>query len=91
MLDYPNHEVRWSFMAHILETYAQMPRREIEVPKLQDALTPKTSLDNKATKRYFLKLLEKLFCSYSISIAAYKADEAYYHSLFQMVFTLNWY
>ena len=30
ILDYPNHEVRWSFIAHILEVYAQMPRREIE-------------------------------------------------------------
>ncbi|MGB0932599.1 MAG: AAA family ATPase, partial [Chitinophagales bacterium] len=55
-LDYPNHEVRWSFMAHILETYAQMPKREIE----PGALRLKRALQQ-GNQDLFLKLLRSYF------------------------------
>ncbi len=82
VLDYPNHEVRWSFTAHILETYAQMPRRDIE----PGALRLKRALQN-GDKEQFMKLLKSYFALIPYQLR-YKADEAYYHSLFQMVFTL---
>lgn len=82
ILDYPNHEVRWSFMAHILSTYAQMPRREIE----PGALRLKQALQQ-GNKALFLKLLRSYFALIPYQLR-YNADEAYYHSIFQMVFTL---
>ena len=82
ILDYPNHEVRWSFMAHILENYAQMPRRDIE----PGALRLKNALKN-GNKELFIKLLRSYFATIPYQLR-HKANEAYYHSLFQMVFTL---
>ena len=81
-LDYPNYEVRWSFIAHILRVYAQMPRREIQ----PGALRLKKALQQ-GNKALFLKLLRSYFALIPYQLR-YNADEAYYHSLFQMVFTL---
>jgi len=81
-LNYPNHEVRWSFMAHILETYAQMPKREVEL----GALMLKRALQQ-GNQALFLKLLRSYFALIPYQLR-HSANEAYYHSLFQMVFTL---
>ena len=81
-LNYPNHEVRWSFMAHILETYAQMPKREVE----PGALMLKRALQQ-GNQALFLKLLKSYFALIPYQLR-HSANEAYYHSLFQMVFTL---
>ncbi len=81
-LNYPNHEVRWSFMAHILETYAQIPKREVE----PGALMLKRALQQ-GNQALFLKLLKSYFALIPYQLR-HSANEAYYHSLFQMVFTL---
>ena len=81
-LNYPNYEVKWSFAAQILEKYAKIPKREIAA----GALRMKRALRHEKHDN-FLMLLRNYF-----SIIPYQlrenADEAYYHSLFQMVFTL---
>lgn len=82
ILDFPNFEVKWSFMAQILEKYAQMPRRDIE----PGALLMKRAL-RLQDRQEFLKLLKAYFAVIPYQLRQ-KADEAYYHSLFQMVFTL---
>ena len=82
LLNYPNYEVRWSFMAHILRVYAQIPRREVQ----PGALRLKRALQQ-GNKPLFLKLLRSYFTLIPYQLR-YNADEAYYHSLFQMVFTL---
>ncbi|MEZ4887117.1 MAG: AAA family ATPase [Chitinophagales bacterium] len=81
-LNYPNHEVRWSFAANILEKYAKMPRHQIQTGALQmwDAL-------QMFDKAMFLKLLRSYFAVIPYQLRE-SANEAYYHSLFQMVFTL---
>jgi len=81
-LNYPNHEVRWSFAAHILQEYAQMPRHEIET----GALMMHRAL-RKFDKAMFLKLLRAYFAVIPHQLRE-SANEAYFHSLFQMVFTL---
>ncbi len=81
-LSYPNHEVRWSFSAHIIKEYAQMPRHEIQM----GALLMQSAL-RKFDKPQFLKLLRAYFAVIPYQLRE-KANEAYFHSLFQMVFTL---
>jgi len=81
-LDYPNHEVRWSFIAHILQRYAKIPQREIE----PGALRLKKAL-RQGEEETFIILLRKYFALIPYQLR-YNADEAYYHSLFQMLFTL---
>jgi len=76
-LDYPNHEVRWSFAAQILEKYAQMPRREIQ----PSALLMKRALRH-SNQAEFMKLLRNYFAVIPYQLR-HNADEAYYHSLFQ--------
>lgn len=81
-LDYPNHEVRWSFAAHIIQKYAEMPRHQIQT----GALMMHRAL-RKFDKAMFLKLLRSYFAVIPYQLRE-SANEAYFHSLFQMVFTL---
>lgn len=81
-LNYPNHEVRWSFAAHILEKYAKMPKHQIQT----GALMMHRAL-RKFDKTMFLKLLRSYFAVIPHQLRE-SANEAYFHSLFQMVFTL---
>ncbi len=81
-LNYPNHEVRWSFAANILEKYAQMPRYQIQ----SGALRMKSALRH-FNQKEFLQLLRSYFAVIPYQLRE-KANEAYYHSLFQMIFTL---
>ncbi|MEZ4887118.1 MAG: AAA family ATPase [Chitinophagales bacterium] len=81
-LNYPNHEVRWSFAAHIIQEYAKMPRHQIQT----GALMMHRAL-RMFDKAMFLKLLRSYFAVIPYQLRE-SANEAYYHSLFQMVFTL---
>ncbi|MGB1243589.1 MAG: AAA family ATPase, partial [Chitinophagales bacterium] len=81
-LNYPNHEVRWSFSANILQKYAKIPRHEIQT----GALMMHRAL-RKFNKVQFLKLLRAYFAVIPHQLRE-SANEAYFHSLFQMVFTL---
>ncbi|MGB0930411.1 MAG: AAA family ATPase [Chitinophagales bacterium] len=82
MLNYPNHEVRWSFAAHIIQKYAKMPRHQIQT----GALMMHRAL-RKFDKAMFLQLLRSYFAVIPYQLRE-SANEAYFHSLFQMVFTL---
>ncbi len=82
VLNYPNHEVRWSFAAHILEKYAKMPRHQIQTGAW-DMWEALQAID----KARFLKLLRAYFAVIPYQLRE-SANEAYFHSLFQMVFTL---
>lgn len=81
-LNYPNHEVRWSFAAHILEKYAKMPRHQLQTGAL--AMWETLQLFDKSQ---FLKLLRSYFAVIPHQLRE-SVNEAYFHSLFQMVFTL---
>ncbi|MGB0932418.1 MAG: AAA family ATPase, partial [Chitinophagales bacterium] len=81
-LNYPNHEVRWSFSAHIIQKYAKIPRHQIQM----GALLMQSAL-RKFNKAEFLKLLRAYFAVIPYQLRE-SANEAYFHSLFQMVFTL---
>ncbi len=81
-LNYPNHEVRWSFSANILQKYAKIPRHDIQT----GALMMHRAL-RKFEKATFLKLLRAYFAVIPHQLRE-SANEAYFHSLFHMVFTL---
>lgn len=81
-LNYPNHEVKWSFAAQIIEKYAKMPKYEIQTGALR--MRQALRLFN---PKEFLKLLRAYFAVIPYQLRE-SANEAYYHSLFHMVFTL---
>jgi hypothetical protein len=81
-LNYPNYEVRYSFMVHILEKYAELPKRELEPGAFQmkRALQHENLVD-------FIALIQRFFAIIPYHLRK-KADEAYYHSILQMLFVL---
>ena len=81
-LNYPNFEVRSSFSAHILQEYAQIPKGKVET----EAIRMRLALQ-KDEPTEFLKLLRAYFALIPYQLRK-NADEAYYHSLFQMMFNM---
>lgn len=81
-LNYPNYEVKYSFMKQILERYAALPNREIQTGSIRMKRALKQG-DNKT----FIQLLQRFFSIIPYQLR-HNADEAYYHSILQMLFTL---
>jgi hypothetical protein len=81
-LNYPNYEVRYSFMVHIIEKYAEFPKREIE----SGAFKMKRSLRHENLTD-FIALIQRFFAIIPYHLRK-KADEAYYHSILQILFVL---
>ena len=81
-LTYPNHEVRWSFTSYLLNYFYKVPYDAIKL----DANSLRIALQggdmNKA-----LGLIRRFFNSIPYELRK-NTDEAYYHSLFQMLMML---
>lgn len=82
VLGYPNLEVRQSMTAYILEAYAQIPRINVH----PDAQQMKRHLFAGELES-FIVLLRRFLALIPYQLRE-KADEAYYHSLFQLILTL---
>lgn len=83
-LDYPNYEVKSSFTVNVLAKYAQMPKIEV----YPGALKMKRALIEGNTER-FVQLLKAYFAIIPYQLRQnQKTNEAFFHALFQMVFTL---
>lgn len=81
-LNYPNYEVKYSFMKQILERYAALPKREIQTGSIRMKQMLRTGkIDN------FIQLIQRFFSIIPYQLR-YNANEAYYHSILQMLFTL---
>lgn len=82
ILGYPNLEVRQSMTVHILEAYGQIPRINVH----PDAQQMKRHL-MAGELESFIVLLRRFLALIPYQLRE-KADEAYYHSIFQLLLTL---
>lgn len=82
VLGFPNQEVQRSLTGYILEAYSKIPRSNIQV----DANSLRHYLYAGDMKK-FIVLLRRFFALIPYQLRK-KADEAYYHALFQMVLAL---
>lgn len=81
-LKHPNYEVAWSFSAYLLHLFYQFPEQTIypSAVQLKNALQMG---DTDQAMRYIRHFLAQI--PYELRK---NTDEAYYHSLFQLLFTL---
>lgn len=81
-LGYPNYEVRYSMTTHILEAFAQIPSNHLQ----PDAQMLRRHL-LEGNLEAFMVILRRFFARIPYQLRE-KADEAYYHSLFQLILLL---